>query len=113
MLRQPELRVGAGAQGHRGLDRKNGLGCYAFTLSSTATERIRAFRTDRIIALGNNQTPIPFADTPKLVLHCIPLESFAAQMQYDVLPLFDSPTRLQPMGTRNWAQALLSSWPSH
>jgi predicted HTH transcriptional regulator len=45
----------------------------AFTLSSTATERIRAFRTDRIIALSNNQTPIPFMDSPKVVLHCIPL----------------------------------------
>jgi hypothetical protein len=59
----------------------------AFTLSSTATERIRAFRTDRIIAVSNNQTPVPFAEEPKIVLHCMPLESFAGQPQYD-LPSF-------------------------
>jgi predicted HTH transcriptional regulator len=45
----------------------------AFNLSGTVNERIRAFRTDRIIALMNNETPIPFTDTPKVILHLIPL----------------------------------------
>jgi predicted HTH transcriptional regulator len=48
----------------------------AFNLSGTTNERIRAFRTDRIIALMNNETPMVFTDTPKAILHCIPLESF-------------------------------------
>lgn len=78
----------------------------AFTLSSTVTERIRAFRVDRIIALSNNQTPVPFTTDPKLVLHCIPIESFAAQPQYDVLPFYKDPLRLRPMGTSNWDRRL-------
>jgi predicted HTH transcriptional regulator len=68
-------------QGHDKFYGRNSAGKYpldvnelrgAFTLSSTVTDRIRAFRTDRIIALGNNQTPVPFTDTPKVVLHCYP-----------------------------------------
>jgi len=78
----------------------------AFTLSSTATERIRAFRTDRIIALSNNQTPVPFMDSPKVVLHCISLEAFAGTAQYNVLPLYDNPVPLSPMGTTNWDRRL-------
>ncbi len=78
----------------------------AFTLSSTVTERIRAFRTDRIIALSNNETPVPFADTPKIVLHCIPVESFSGQPQYDVLPFYQNPLRLRPMGESGWDRRL-------
>ncbi len=63
----------------------------AFTLSSSVTERIRAFRSDRIIALSNNEAPVPFVDDPKIVLHCIPVESFASQAQYNVLPLYKNP----------------------
>ncbi len=69
----------------------------AFTLASTVTERIRAFRVDRVIALTNNQTPIPFEDKPKVVLHCIPIESFAGQVQYDLQPLYQKGAGLSPM----------------
>jgi hypothetical protein len=78
----------------------------AFTLSSTATERNRAFRTDRIIALSNNQTPLPFMVSPKVVFHCIPLEAFAGTAQYDVRPLYDNPVPLSPMGTTVWDRRL-------
>jgi hypothetical protein len=78
----------------------------AFTLSSTVTERIRAFRTDRIIALSNNETPIPFIDEPKIVLHCIPIESFAGQPTYDILPLYEDPRRLRPMASSSWDRRL-------
>lgn len=56
----------------------------AFTLSSAVTDRIRAFRIDRIIAVSNNQTPVPFARAPKILLHCLPFESFSGQPQYDL-----------------------------
>jgi hypothetical protein len=78
----------------------------AFTLSNTVTERIRSFRTDRVIALSNNRTPLPFVDSPKVVLHCIPLESFANGTQYDVLPVYENPVPLSPMGTTNWDRRL-------
>jgi hypothetical protein len=78
----------------------------AFTLSSTVTERIRAFRTDRIIALSNNETPIPFIQGSKIVMHCIPFESFASQVQYDVLPYDQNPLLLRPMASSSADQRL-------
>jgi hypothetical protein len=78
----------------------------AFTLSETVTERIRAFRTDRIIALSNNQTPVPFVTTPRIVLHCIPIESFAGPASYDVIPFYDKPLGLKPMGATSWDRRL-------
>ncbi len=72
----------------------------AFTLSGTVAERIRAFRADRIIALANNDTPIPFAPGPKIVLHCLPFTAFAAAQPLDAVGL--RPDRLPPMGSSGW-----------
>ncbi|MEK7994461.1 MAG: ATP-binding protein [Planctomycetota bacterium] len=77
-----------------------------FTLSETVVERIRAFRTDRIIALSNNQTPVPFTATPKLVLHCIPIQSFASRRQYDLLQFDERPDRLPPMAASGWSRRI-------
>jgi len=76
----------------------------AFTLPSTVTDRIRAFRTDRIIALSNNETPVPFEKNPKLVLHCIPLESFASQPQYDLQSFYKTcKEKLTTMPCSGWS----------
>jgi hypothetical protein len=102
-------------KGHDKFHGRNSAGKYsldvnqlrsAFTLSNTVTERIRAFRADRIIALSNNDTPIPFVDDPKIVLYCIPIESFAGRPQYDVLQFYLGAQRLQPMGTLSYSQRL-------
>jgi hypothetical protein len=102
-------------QGHDKFYGRNSAGKYpldvnelrtAFTLSSTAIERIRGFRTDRIIGLANNETPIPFVEDPKIVLHCIPVDSFASQTQYDILPFYEDLMRLRPMGTTTWDRRL-------
>ena len=45
-------------------------------------------------------------DSPKVVLHCIPLESFANATQYDVLPIYEDPVALTPMGTTHWDRRL-------
>jgi hypothetical protein len=78
----------------------------AFTLSSTATEKIRAFRTDRIIALTNGETPIPFMGSSKVIIHFIPLEAFAGGPTYDMRPLHENPNLLAPMGTGSWNSRL-------
>ena len=78
----------------------------AFTLASTVTERIRAFRADRTINLSNNQTPVPFKPGPKLVLHFIPIEAFAGKTSYDVLPYYTQPARLRPMAASSWERRL-------
>jgi hypothetical protein len=57
----------------------------AFLLNSSVEERIRAFRIDRVNTLYNNDTPIPFLAGDKVILHCMPLESFAGRPKYDVL----------------------------
>ena len=103
-------------QGHDKFYGRNSAGKYpldvselrsAFTLSSSVRERIRAFRTDRIIALSNNQTPIaPFKDSPKVILHCIPIQSFANDELYDILPFYQNPMLLQPMRTGHWDRRL-------
>jgi hypothetical protein len=78
----------------------------AFTLSNTVVERIRSFRTDRIIDITDGRMPMPFVDSPTVVLHCIPLDSFASQTQYDVLPFYENPTWLLPMGTTSVGRRL-------
>lgn len=98
-------------QGHDKFYGRNSAGKYpldvnelraAFTLSSTANDRIRAFRTDRIIALSNNETPLPFDDSSKIVVHCIPLEAFVADTKYDFHPLLNNMLLMPPMGTNRW-----------
>jgi len=71
----------------------------AFTLASGIREKIRAFRTDRIIALNNNETPMPLVAGAKIVLHLLPIESFAAPAQYDVLRYMRSRLSLPPMAS--------------
>jgi hypothetical protein len=71
----------------------------AFTFTEAIAERIRAFRMDRIIAVSNGQTPLPMQPSPKTVLHCLPLESFAGQHQFDAMYFYRKPDQLPPMGT--------------
>jgi hypothetical protein len=78
----------------------------AFTLSSTVLERVRAFRTDRIIAISNNETPVPMNPGPKAVMHCIPVESFARQRQYDLIPFHQDAMRLPGIGNRGYHRRL-------
>ncbi|HLM99178.1 MAG TPA: ATP-binding protein [Bryobacteraceae bacterium] len=65
----------------------------AFLFASAVTEKISAFRAERVIALENGQPLAPLAEGPKLVIHCMALESFGARPQYDVLAL----DGIQPM----------------
>lgn len=78
----------------------------AFTLSSTVLERIRGFRTDRIIAISNNETPVPMNPGPKVVMHCIPIESFASQPQYDLIPFLRDHARLSAIGSTGYRRRL-------
>jgi len=54
----------------------------------------------------NNDTPIQFTDTPKAVLHCIPVESLAGQPIFDVLPLYEDPRSLPVIGSTVWERRL-------
>lgn len=78
----------------------------AFTFASSVTDRIRAFRADRIAKIIVNDTPFPFPEGSKTVLHCIPVESFAGSVQYDVLKFKDQAHRIPPI-------VLGSGWNTH
>lgn len=78
----------------------------AFTLPATVTERVRAFRADRIIGISNGDTPVPLPETPKIVLHCVPIESFASQQNHDLLPFYQDFPKLYPMGATDWSSRL-------
>lgn len=69
----------------------------AFNLSETITERIRNFRLDRISTIFANETPVPFYDSAKIVLHLIPIISFNPAQSYDIREIASHPTRMPPI----------------
>lgn len=69
----------------------------AFNLSETITERIRRFREDRISKIFSNETPVPFYDNAKIVLHLIPITSFDPAQRYELNKITSYPEKLEPM----------------
>lgn len=57
----------------------------AFALGGTAADRIRAFRTERLGKIIAGETPVPLAGKASVVLHMIPLPSFADRQLFDVV----------------------------
>jgi len=74
----------------------------AFNLSETITERIRNFRLDRISKLLANETPVPFYDNPKIVLHLIPIISFNPAQRYDIGKIASQPEKMKPIRCGGW-----------
>jgi len=66
----------------------------AFNLSETITERIRRFREDRISKIFANETPVPFYDNAKIVLHLIPITSFNPAQRYELNKIISHPGKL-------------------
>jgi Putative DNA-binding domain len=57
----------------------------AFSLSGAAAERVRAFRTDRLAKIAARETPVPLTDATSIVLHMVPLPSFADRQAFDMV----------------------------
>lgn len=74
----------------------------AFNLSETITERIRRFREDRISNIFANETPVPFYDTAKIVLHLVPIISFNPAQSYGIDKIASNPVKMIPMSCRGW-----------
>ena len=64
----------------------------AFLFSESISERIRAFRTERLSRISSGvEIPAPLIEEdPKLVLHLIPLNAFSTGESLDLKPLYDS-----------------------
>lgn len=74
----------------------------AFNLSETITERIRNFRLDRISMIFANETPVPFYDNPKIVLHLVPIISFNPAQSYDIAEIPPQPVKMKPIYCSGW-----------
>jgi len=74
----------------------------AFNLSETITERIRDFRTDRISKIIANETPVPFYDNPKIVLHLIPIIAFTTAQSYDISKVASGSEKMVPIYCGGW-----------
>lgn len=76
----------------------------AFTLSESLNEKIKRFREDRIARLFANETPIPFSNSAKLVLHLIPLISLNPSTAFDLDKIEPKVAYYAPMSSRGWGR---------
>lgn len=74
----------------------------AFNLSETLIEKIRNFRIQRIAELAANNTPIPFFEGAKTILHLIPLTSFSPNIIYNIDYIANNPSELPPIYASGW-----------
>ena len=63
--------------------------------SESLSEKIRNFRTDRILKIIAEETPIPMERNPKVILHMIPINSFNQLSTVDFNRV--SPTNSRPI----------------
>jgi hypothetical protein len=68
----------------------------AFLFTNTVSDKMAAFRSERIIALENGQALAPLDPGARLVMHVMAPESFAGNRQYPIETLDD----FQPMYAR-------------
>ena len=64
----------------------------AFALTETLFDRIARFRKERVQAIQSGDTPVLMPNGAKLILHLIPLESFAGRLSF-------APSELSPVFT--------------
>ena len=98
-------------QGHDKFYARNSAGKYAldtielrtaFNLSSTLIDKIRNFKTERISALIADDTPIPFYEGGKIILHLIPLDAFSPNFRINFRSIADISILLKPIYSSGW-----------
>lgn len=78
----------------------------AFNLSQSLVEKINNFKTSRILDLSSDNTPIPFYDGGKIVLHIIPFESFNPDNSIGMDKLKEAYPKMIPMRAAGWNQRI-------
>ena len=63
----------------------------AFLQSEGLSNQISGFRLDRLIDIANHRAPIDLPNTPRLVLHVIPLRTFSGDEQIDISAVYKNP----------------------
>jgi hypothetical protein len=74
----------------------------AFAYSETLPERVRRFRQERLGRIVAGETPTGAKDSPKVVLHLLPLRSLDPGSQFDLAAVAAHPERLSPMYSSGW-----------
>lgn len=73
---------------------RNSAGCFpldvqevrtSFLLSDSLTERLRAFRNERLMRIMSDEAPVPLEAGGKMVVHAIPLSQFASGANLDIV----------------------------
>lgn len=73
-----------------------------FSLSESVNERIKRFRTERVSQIIAGDTPLPLPETPKIVLHLLPLSSFDVSANYDLVTIDKHVSKLCPLNSSGW-----------
>lgn len=78
----------------------------AFTLSDTVVERIRSFRANQLLALGSDEAPIRLKEGALIVLHVIPLQAIASNLEIDIASNSNALQKIYPIGASGWNQRI-------
>jgi hypothetical protein len=65
----------------------------AFNATNIVAENLNKFRTERIVKVISNETPIPLESKAKLILQLVPLNAFASGVKYDLREFQVAPNR--------------------
>lgn len=71
----------------------------AFSFTRDIADRIRNFRIERISKILSGETPVPFIDSAKIVIHIIPVVSFNPHQLYDLKVIDSNPYMLKPVNS--------------
>lgn len=78
----------------------------AFTLSETVFDRIRAFHQERVKQIVNGRGPVLLESHAKMIVHLIPLASFAARSNFDPKQLTAVQSNMRPMAAEGHAHRI-------
>jgi hypothetical protein len=74
----------------------------AFGLATAVAERIRGFRTERLMAIAAGQGPVALHDGAIGVLHVLPIQAFTSDLSIDVVTDTPALNRIGPIGAGGW-----------
>jgi hypothetical protein len=72
----------------------------SFLRNSSASDKIKEFRIERLSALSAGEGPIIENGHPLLILHLVPLEAFTSSIEFDISQYYADPIR--PIEARSW-----------
>lgn len=70
-----------------------------FNLSSTAHDRVRSFRIERLAMLAADEGPVKIEHGGRLILHIVPLSAFGYAQQIDVKKIFERHSSFEPLSS--------------